>query len=141
MSWLKKNELELRRHVTELRDSIRTNWTSTGSEVGKELKQLWQNSRPASRSPSPNAARAGRTSPQSPSLNGSGSAFEHLTHLEVPGQSADRGRPESIGGSLRRRSDDFAAGYSLGLIGGVRSWVSVPNSPKVTILARYSISY
>ena len=60
---------------------------------------------------------------KSPTNTGMGSAFEHLKHLEVPGQgqSADRGRSES----MRGRSEDFAAGYSLGLIGGVRSWVSV----------------
>jgi choline-phosphate cytidylyltransferase len=53
-----------------------------------------------------------------------GNAFEHLKHLEVPGP-AERGRPESVGASMRGRSEDFAAGYSLGLIGGVRSWVSL----------------
>jgi choline-phosphate cytidylyltransferase len=57
-----------------------------------------------------------------------GNAFEHLKHLEVPGP-GDRGRPESISGSMRGRSEDFAAGYSLGLIGGVRSWVSFPLFP------------
>lgn len=63
---------------------------------------------------------------------GIGSALEHLKHLEVPGlgpaQGGERGRPESISGSMRGRSEDFAAGYSLGLIGGVRSWVSVPST-------------
>jgi hypothetical protein len=58
------------------------------------------------------------------SPTGMGSAFEHLKHLEVPGLGGEgRGRPESIGGSMRGRNEDFAAGYSLGLIGGVRSWV------------------
>ena len=37
ISWLKKNELELKRQVNELRDSIRQNWTTTGQELGKEL--------------------------------------------------------------------------------------------------------
>lgn len=41
-------------------------------------------------------------------------ALAHLPHLDVP-------RPESPGGGA---SSDFATGYSLGLIGGVRSWVS-----------------
>jgi hypothetical protein len=65
---------------------------------------------------------------QQKSPTGVGSALEHLKHLEVPGQGhlgEVRGRPESIGGSgMRGRNEDFAAGYSLGLIGGVRSWVS-----------------
>lgn len=137
VSWLKKNELDLRRHVTELRDSIRSNWTSTGSEVGKELRQFWQNSRPASPAPSlgggGNGGHGGgrvtmMEGQKSPTNTGMGSAFEHLKHLEVPGLGAQggegRGRPESISGSMRGRSEDFAAGYSLGLIGGVRSWVS-----------------
>ena len=60
---------------------------------------------------------------KSPTNAGVGSAFEHLKHLEIPGQGHgdERGRSES----MRGRSDDFAAGYSLGLIGGVRSWVSI----------------
>lgn len=133
VSWLKKNELDLRRHVTELRDSIRSNWTSTGSEVGKELRQFWQNSRPAS--PAPGVSGVGGrmsmegggkspTNAAAPGGGGVGSAFEHLKHLEVPGLGGERGRPESISGSMRGRNEDFAAGYSLGLIGGVRSWVS-----------------
>jgi choline-phosphate cytidylyltransferase len=129
VSWLKKNELDLRRHVTELRDSIRLNWTSTGSEVGKELRQFWQNSRPAS--PAPGAGHGnggGRVSMEGGKSPTAGNAFEHLKHLEVPGP-GDRGRPESISGSMRGRSEDFAAGYSLGLIGGVRSWVSFPPFP------------
>ncbi|KAK6605197.1 choline-phosphate cytidylyltransferase [Botrytis cinerea] len=67
VSWLKKNELDLKRHVAEMREAIRTNWSTTGQELGKELKQFWQSSRPGS---------------------------------------------------------DFATGYSLGLIGGVRSWMT-----------------
>ena len=77
------------------------------------MRQFWQNSRPAS--PAPAASPI------------AGTAFEHLKHLEVPGrgpQTGERGRPESIGGNMQGRSEDFAAGYSLGLIGGVRSWVS-----------------
>jgi len=47
------------------------------------------------------------------------SAVEHLKYLEVPGSSEKRG--ESPG--RMSRSEDFAAGYSLGLIGGVKSWM------------------
>ena len=44
-------------------------------------------------------------------------ALAHLAHLDVP-------RQESPGPSGGKANSDFAAGYSLGLIGGVRSWVS-----------------
>ncbi|KAI5280436.1 hypothetical protein KEM54_003720, partial [Ascosphaera aggregata] len=47
VSWLKKNELEIKRHVSELRDTIKNNWTNT-QELGKELRSLWQSSRPNS---------------------------------------------------------------------------------------------
>ncbi|KAK1094269.1 choline-phosphate cytidylyltransferase [Friedmanniomyces endolithicus] len=32
ISWLKKNELDIKRNVAELRDTIRQNWTTTGQE-------------------------------------------------------------------------------------------------------------
>lgn len=127
VSWLKKNELEIKRHVAELRDTIKTNWSSTGQELGKELKQLWQNSRPNSpaRASMDLGSRNGITSP--PSLFRSNSRM----NLGLPE------RPDSPGVG---RSEDFATGYSLGLIGGVRSWMmrsrtslnntmSHPNSP------------
>ena len=44
-------------------------------------------------------------------------AVDYLKHLDIP-------RAPSPGGSRLGRSDDFAAGYSLGLLGSVRSWVS-----------------
>ena len=44
-----------------------------------------------------------------------------MQHLEIPGTGGSL-RTESPGAA--RRNEDFAAGYSLGLIGGVRSWVS-----------------
>jgi choline-phosphate cytidylyltransferase len=50
VSWLKKNELEIKRHVVELRESIRNNWNMTGQELSKEFRQFWGNSR--SNSPS-----------------------------------------------------------------------------------------
>ncbi len=114
VSWLKKNELDLKRHVTELRDSVRINWSSTGQELTKELRQYWQSSRP------PSPARGLSKAPSDADGGQSGSskspaALAHLAHLDIP-------RAESPGGS-RGPSSDFATGYSLGLIGGVRSWV------------------
>ncbi|KKY27657.1 putative cholinephosphate cytidylyltransferase [Phaeomoniella chlamydospora] len=106
VSWLKKNELELKRHVSELRETIRSNWTSTGQELSKEIRQFWQGSRPTSPARQLDSDLHAVISP---------SAVERLKHLEVPR------RPESPGAA--RRNEDFATGYSLGLIGGVRSWM------------------
>ena len=114
VSWLKKNELEMKRHVAELRESIKKNWTSTGYEVGKDLRQFLQGSRPSSPAPSIRNGGEGLRSPSS-------SALQNMQHLEIPGTGMS-GRMESPG--AQARSEDFAAGYSLGLIGGVRSWVS-----------------
>ncbi|KAJ5286129.1 hypothetical protein N7524_001435 [Penicillium chrysogenum] len=97
VSWLKKNELEIKRHVAELRDNIRNNWTMTGQELGRELRQIWQNSRP--NSPAPSARNS----------------------MDW-GMRAEHNRADSPMGS--RRNEDFATGYSLGLIGGVRAWMA-----------------
>ncbi|KAL8874183.1 MAG: hypothetical protein Q9174_000449 [Haloplaca sp. 1 TL-2023] len=109
VSWLKKNELDLKRHVMELRESVRNNWSTTGQELTKELKQFWQQSRPGS----PARGRStGRASEESSGLK-SPSALARLSHLDIP-------RADSPSGGA---SQDFATGYSLGLIGGVRSWM------------------
>ena len=105
---MKKNEIDLKRHVSELREAIRSNWTTTGQELGKEIRQFW--SRPGS------PARMGSFQEDSGKTGGtltSPSALSHLkSRLEIP-------RGDSPGAG-----SDFATGYSLGLIGGVRSWVS-----------------
>ena len=109
MSWLKKNELDLKRHVQEIRDAVRSNWTTTGQELGKELRNFWQNSRPAS------PARKASYEEKLGGTATSPTALQHISRrLEIPA------RNESPG-----PSSDFATGYSLGLIGGVRSWVSI----------------
>jgi choline-phosphate cytidylyltransferase len=48
VSWVKKNEMDLKRHVQDLRDNIRTNWSTTGQELSRELRQFWSASRPQS---------------------------------------------------------------------------------------------
>ncbi|CAI4212251.1 unnamed protein product [Parascedosporium putredinis] len=48
VSWLKKNEMDLKRHVQDLRENIRTNWSTTGQELSRELRQFWPASRPQS---------------------------------------------------------------------------------------------
>lgn len=124
ISWLKKNELDIKRHVGELRNSIKHNWTSAGGEIGRDLKTFWQNaginiSRPGSPSPS---IRRGQSTSEGKGLDTSGAksptSLEHMKHLDVP-------RAQSPASSRLGRSDDFAAGYSLGLLGSVRSWVSL----------------
>ncbi|CAJ0539759.1 Ff.00g072130.m01.CDS01 [Fusarium sp. VM40] len=90
VSWLKKNELDLKRHVQDLRENITNNWTTTGQELGRELKGFWPVSRP-----------------QSPArFNSSGTA----DGLRSPGTS---GTPK-----------EFITGYALGLVGGVRGWMT-----------------
>lgn len=113
VSWLKKNELDIKRNMAELRDNIRQNWTTTGQELTRELRQFWEKSisRPASPTPhsrdrSEGRNFEGRTSP---------TAVAHLSHLDIPKATAN---------GTNTASSDFEAGYNLGLIGGVRSWVS-----------------
>lgn len=109
VSWLKKNELDLKRHVQDLRDNIRTNWSTTGQELGKELRQFWPSSRPQS--------PARPLSLQLPSTAGGN---------DIPG-SPLAGGPNGLrspGGAAQ--SNDFITGYTIGLIGGVRGWVGLP---------------
>ncbi|KAK8180563.1 hypothetical protein HDK77DRAFT_456540 [Phyllosticta capitalensis] len=107
VSWLKKNELEIKRSVTELRESIKNNWTSTGQELGKELRHFWQSSisRPASPARSPISTPVRETAPAS--------LMRHLSQI-------DSGR----GAGSDARTNEFAAGYSLGLISSVRGWMA-----------------
>lgn len=113
MSWLKKNELDFKRNMADLRDSIKANWSTTGQELTKDIRQFWQTSRPASPARTPTQERTERELAASAT---SPSALSRLSHLEIPGRGQNR------------ESSDFAAGYSLGLIGGVRSWVSTEAS-------------
>ena len=115
VSWLKKNELDLKRHAMELRDSVRNNWSTTGQELTKELRQFWQSSRPGSPARGLNKNGSDADLDRSVGQRSSPAALAHLSHLDIP-------RPESPSGG-RGASSDFATGYSLGLIGGVRSWV------------------
>ncbi|KAK4549909.1 hypothetical protein LTR36_005210 [Oleoguttula mirabilis] len=103
ISWLKKNELDIKRTVNELRDTVRQNWTTTGQELSKEFRQFWQPSRPNSPAPSLRAGTGSRA-------NGAKSPL-----------SGERGGRESRGGNGKNM--DFAAGYAMGLIGGVKGWM------------------
>jgi len=109
VSWLKKNELDFKNTFTALRDNIRSNWLTTGQELGKDIRQLLQPSRPAS--PAPSAMRRG--SEDNASLR-SPTAVGHLGHLDVP---------VANGGGTPQQQKDFATGYALGMVGGVRNWM------------------
>lgn len=113
VSWLKKNELDLKRHVMELRDSVRNNWSTTGQELTKELKQFWQQSRPGSPARGRETGRESSDGGQESLGLKSPTALARLNHLDIPRAESPNSRP----------SQDFATGYSLGLIGGVRSWM------------------
>ncbi len=96
--------------MVEFRDSIKANWATTGQELTKDFRQFWQTSRPASPARTPtreqsNAMEQAAADARSP--------LSRLSHLDIPRGNAERG------------STEFAAGYNLGLIGGVRAWVSV----------------
>lgn len=94
--------MDLKRHVTELRENITNNWTTTGQELSRELRQFW----PASR-------------PQSPArFNGHSNASNAAVN-ELAREVARS--PTGTGGT----SKEFLTGYAVGLAGGVRSWVSL----------------
>jgi choline-phosphate cytidylyltransferase len=111
VSWLKKNELDLKRHVQELRDNIRSNWSTTGQELGKEFRQFW----PASRPQSPAPQMLGGASSSAAANGGAG---------DVPSSPSMSNLGPRSPGADGRTQNDFITGYTLGLIGGVRGWVS-----------------
>ena len=135
VSWLKKNELDIKRHVAELRNAIRNNWNNTGMELGRDLRILWDRSRPTS--PAPGFSRALPASHANGSLSqplpGAGStrgdrsppasAVAHLGHLDVPSPRSPSSPSESRD-NRTGNSSDFATGYTLGLLGGIRSWMT-----------------
>ena len=116
VSWLKKNELELKRHVGEMRDAVRTNWSNTGQELGREInKMLWSDrSRPASPGPS-TLQTPSKDTPSPANL----AQQVQMNRLEVPKSPSSPG-PSGRGANSR----DFVTGYTLGLVGGIRSWMT-----------------
>jgi len=100
VSWVKKNELELKRAFGEVTSNIKSNWANTGQELTRELRSLWTGG-------NSNTASASNSRPASP-------------HRERSGAKSPRSPAQMVA-----ENKDFAAGYSLGLIGGVRSWVCI----------------
>ncbi|KAI8624839.1 cytidylyltransferase [Xylariaceae sp. FL1651] len=115
VSWLKKNELDLKRHVQDLRDNIRANWTTTGQELSRELRQYWPASRP--QSPAPGGRFILPTTP--------GTSNGEVNLREAVAMAAAAKSPTTPGpGERAPAPNDFITGYTLGLIGGVRSWMT-----------------
>ncbi|KAH7389566.1 hypothetical protein DE146DRAFT_168992 [Phaeosphaeria sp. MPI-PUGE-AT-0046c] len=112
VSWLKKGELDLKRNMAEFRDSIKANWATTGQELSKDIRQFWQSSRPGSPARTPTREVADQLDAHGAQAR-SPTALSRMSHLDIPGR-----------GPGARESSDFAAGYNLGLIGGVRSWMA-----------------
>ena len=106
ISWLKKNELDIKRNVAELRDTIRQNWTTTGQELSKELKQFWAPSRP--------------NSPASSLRNGTPGRAHSLRSPSLLDQAQRNGTPQR---DAKGNTMDFAAGYAMGLVGGIKGWM------------------
>ncbi len=127
VSWLKKNELEIKRHVQDLRDNIRANWTTTGQELSRELRGFWPASRPQSPARLPSSFLAGSNTGNGEVGVGSplGPGPRSPTGLTVATSAASVGERAAGGNNV----NDFVTGYTLGLIGGVRSWVSFSLSP------------
>ncbi|KAM0333203.1 hypothetical protein ACHAQA_001863 [Verticillium albo-atrum] len=121
VSWLKKNELDLKRHVQDLRDNIRTNWSTTGQELSRELRQYWPASRPQSPAPTARNSLApnGNYPPTDGILtpNSAAAVARSRLSIDVP-PTTPGGTPAPIG------SNEFITGYALGLVGGVRSWMT-----------------
>jgi len=116
VSWLKKNELELKRHVQDLRDNIRTNWATTGQELSRELKQFWPSSRPQS----PARTQPPEYAPQPSSPLSGNNNNSTGNNSSVPGSYFPPRSPTSAASNV----NDFVTGYTIGLIGGVRSWMT-----------------
>lgn len=116
VSWLKKNELDIKRHVGELSKTIRNNWTTTGQELSRELRQYWQPSRPSSPAPSATPSLRNGIAGSTRGANAAGGDRSLLP--------TDRlARTESRRATTPQKSMDFAAGYAMGLIGGVKGWM------------------
>lgn len=121
ISWLKKNELDLKRHFHEIRESIKQNWTTAGQELGRDFRQFLGASRPGS---------PGLGSSDGGSIRGRRARHSdiNLTSPITPGQEGSRSAAQSPGAWSRfsgvGRDRDFVAGYAMGLLGGVRGWVS-----------------
>ncbi|KAJ4302577.1 choline-phosphate cytidylyltransferase [Collariella sp. IMI 366227] len=125
ISWLKKNELELKRHVQDLRDNIRSNWTTTGQELSRELRQFWPTSRPQS------PARFVAGYERRVGIMGRGRRVPWVLGWGAGVERGFRSRGVRLGllgmptagERATNNVNDFITGYTLGLI-GVRSWMT-----------------
>jgi hypothetical protein len=116
--------------MAELRDSIKANWTTTGQELSKDFRQFWQSSRPASPARTPTREQSQSDAMEAHNVARSPSAISRLSHLDIPRANNNT-----------RESSEFAAGYNLGLIGGVRSWVCLVAKVKARIYTNPSFRW
>ncbi|KAF4551672.1 Cytidylyltransferase-like protein 2 [Elsinoe fawcettii] len=123
ISWMKKNELDIKRHVQEIRESIKQNWSTTGQELGKEFRQFWM---PGMSRPGSPAVGGSVNDPETGSVRGRKRKSDFLTSPVTP---ADERGARSPGAWSRfsvgtgRNDRDFVAGYAMGLLGSVRGWM------------------
>ncbi|KAG8631259.1 hypothetical protein KVT40_000399 [Elsinoe batatas] len=124
ISWMKKNELDIKRHVHEIRESIKQNWSTTGQELGKEFRQFWM---PGMSRPGSPAVGGSVNDPETGSVRGRKRKSDFLTSPVTP---ADERTARSPGawsrfsvGTGGRGDRDFVAGYAMGLLGSVRGWM------------------
>lgn len=115
ISWLKKNELDIKRAMSELRDNVWQNWSTTGQELGRDLRHLLQ---PISRPPSPGRGLSHDDEHTSPTRSTSG----HLLPPHSPNANSRAASPLPT-------VFDFASGYAFGLVSGVRSWMTKSRRP------------
>lgn len=103
--------------MQDLRDNIRSNWATTGQELSRELRQFWPSSRPQSPArPPPGFLQRDNSN--------DGLAIPSSPLGPNPNPLSSGPRSPTAGGSVERANgNDFLTGYTLGLIGGVRSWV------------------
>ncbi|ANB13343.1 choline-phosphate cytidylyltransferase [Sugiyamaella lignohabitans] len=133
VSWLKKNELDLKRHVLEFRESFKTNFESTTRDIYSEFMGYVSGVLHL-KDAAAVAAAAAASSSQRRALR-SGNTSNVNNDSESHSANEDSEAPEAPGSP----ATDFASGYSGGsFFGNVKDWVSrridssIPPSPTDT---------
>jgi len=106
--------------VQDLRDNIRQNWATTGQELSRELRNFWPSSRP--QSPARRGGNLSNNSNNDHSQSGS-DPISPVSPTTRMGTRSPNSETRTAGERATSGMNDFITGYTLGLIGGVRSWV------------------